>query len=100
MELGQYQLEIFAGLMVIPGAALYALFRDSSKGNHGSQFRELFLLLKKRPNDEDWLLTGPVPPVSSGGVTGKIAGPTIAESKAKGIFLSLPAQPKGGNGQS
>jgi hypothetical protein len=51
MELGQYQMQIFASLVVILGAALVAFICDLLKGNN-EQLRELALELKVRREEE------------------------------------------------
>ena len=93
MELGQYQLQIFAGLMIIPGAAVVALLRDSFKGNH--RIRELMLLLKTRRDDDDTLPTSPRSFVSA--AAGEILTATDGATPpgTNRISLSLPVQPKG-----
>src|ERR1700683_3958146 len=53
MELGQYQLQIFVGLVVILAAAFVALICDFLKGNN-EQLRELVIELKVR-RDADYL---------------------------------------------
>lgn len=51
MELGQYQMQIFASLVVILGAALVALVCDLLKGNN-EQLRELAIELRVRREEE------------------------------------------------
>src|ERR1700680_3738223 len=51
MELGQYQLQIFIGLVVILGAAFVALICDFLKGNN-EQLRELTIELRVRREEE------------------------------------------------
>src|SRR5580700_2568118 len=51
MELGQYQLQIFVGLVVVLAAAFVALICDFLKGNN-EQLRELTIELKVRREEE------------------------------------------------
>lgn len=51
MELGQYTIQIFVGLVVILGAAFVALICDFLKGNN-EQLRELTIELKVRREEE------------------------------------------------
>src|SRR5580700_3028928 len=51
MELGQYQLQIFVGLVVVLAAAFVALICDFLKSNN-EQLRELTIELKVRREEE------------------------------------------------